>query len=518
MSQAGKAGGVSFPEDKSGRRRSTLAGQQVFAAAVADLDPQAAADILADKKWRHTYLQPIYDQVTLAIQTAENALQIAHCGLDALYAQFEFVRAGESMPIPAAMQAYGRHNFHTYTIKGGSDKPPGRLEIPYHGKILSGQKLMAQLGEWEVNGIIEPSHASAIRRVHANPAWLDMSDQTIVLLGAGAEMGPLIPLSHWRANIVAVDVDIGETWRRLIEIARGSNGTFHMPVRVEPDDAADSDLALQAGCNLITETPEIGAWLAEFEGPLTIGNYAYMDGAQHVQVSLAMDAIVTQLTAARDDISVAYLLTPTDTYAIPEAAAQAAEEQYQEWKVARAWSSPKLWQVPLRVLSGKRFFTPNIREMIPAAGGKKYGISDCLVVQQGPNYALAKRLQQWRAVTARAAGVPVSANVAPATTTHSVVKNKALAAAYAGADRFQIEIFQPETSNALMAALLVHDLRYPGSAANPAVALANPLELFMEGANHNGLWRTGFAARSVLEIAALLGWRHVNELQHYEYE
>src|SRR5690606_5475346 len=117
------------------------------------------------------------------------------------------------------------------------------------------------------------------------------------------------------------------------------------------------------------------------------------------------------------------------------------------------------------------------------AEGWRVGITDALVLQQGPNYALAKRLQQWRAITARAKGVRVSANVAPATTTQSVIKNIALAAAYAGADHFGVEIFRPETSNALMAALLIHDLRYPEAMANPVMPLPHPFALLMEGAN-----------------------------------
>ncbi|WP_284284871.1 hypothetical protein [Arsenicicoccus piscis] len=57
-------------------------------------------------------------------------------------------------------------------------------------------------------------------------------------------------------------------------------------------------------------------------------------------------------------------------------------------------------------------------------------------------------------------------NVAPPTRTRSVTKNRALAAAYAGAHWFGIEVFEPATSNTLMAALLVHDLRgWLGAAA-----------------------------------------------------
>jgi len=56
-----------------------------------------------------------------------------------------------------------------------------------------------------------------------------------------------------------------------------------------------------------------------------------------------------------------------------------------------------------------------------------------------------------------------------------------------------------------MAALLVHDLRNPDSPANPSTELINPMDLFARGANHGGLWRTAYAPRSVLGIAALLG-------------
>ncbi len=64
----------------------------------------------------------------------------------------------------------------------------------------------------------------------------------------------------------------------------------------------------------------------------------------------------------------------------------------------------------------------------------------------------------------------MSLKVAPPTRTRSVLKNRALAAAYAGAHRFGIEVFEPGTSNTLMAALLVHDLNAGTAAARAPVA------------------------------------------------
>jgi hypothetical protein len=86
-----------------------------------------------------------------------------------------------------------------------------------------------------------------------------------------------------------------------------------------------------------------------------------------------------------------------------------------------------------------------------------------------------------------------------------VLRNRALAAAYAGAHRFGVEVFEPSTSNTLMAALLVHDLREQAAVANPAVPLAHPAEFFWQGANHGGLWRNPHAPRSVLGVAVVLG-------------
>jgi hypothetical protein len=66
-------------------------------------------------------------------------------------------------------------------------------------------------------------------------------------------------------------------------------------------------------------------------------------------------------------------------------------------------------------------------------------------------------------------------------------------------------VFEPATSNTLMAALLVHDLRNPQAVANPGTPLGHPMELFWQGANHGGLWRNAYDPRSVLGLAMVLG-------------
>ena len=190
-------------------------------------------------------------------------------------------------------------------------------------------------------------------------------------------------------------------------------------------------------------------------------------------------------SAPRPDTALAYLATPTDVFAVPAGAVTTSNENYAH--------SRRLVRGALRLASGGRLLQRNYPP------GVEIGVCDALIPQQGPNYALAKRIQRWRAISARDAGATVSMNVAPATRTTSVVKNRALAAAYAGAHRFGVEVFEPATSNVLMAALLVHDLR------SNRTPLADPWREEAYAAAHGGLWTAAYHPRSALGLAAALG-------------
>ena len=126
-------------------------------------------------------------------------------------------------------------------------------------------------------------------------------------------------------------------------------------------------------------------------------------------------------------------------------------------------------------------------------------------VAQGPNYILAKRMQHWRAVIARSKGCIVSSNIAPATSTQSVVQNRTFAWAYEGLPYFKpYEIFAPETSNAVMSAILFSDLNNPKSAGNPQTSLKNPNQLFSHGSFHGGNWRCAYEVDSIGETSVLI--------------
>jgi hypothetical protein len=379
----------------------------------------------------------------------------------------------------------------TVEIAGTGTAEP-ELSLPYRGTRLRGDALHRRLTTWAEAGVLEPSAVDAVRLVAEHPEWLALDGHRVVVLGAGAEMGPLPSLLRWGATVVAVDLPRPELWTRVLRTAREGAGRLLVPVQgtgAEPAD--DGALARAAGADLLHDLPAVAAWLQGVEtsgGRLVLGNYVYADGATNVRVSVAVDALTRRLQERRDDLALAFLATPTDVFAVPGEAVDHATAAYE----GRSRTA-RLAGRPLRMVSGGRLLR---RPYVP---GSDPGINDTLVPQQGPNYTLAKRLQRWRAAVARDAGVPVSFKVAPPTRTRSVVKNRALAAAYAGAHRFGVEVFEPATSNTLMAALLVHDLQ------TGAQALGHPWRDEAHAAVHGGLWRAPYEPRSALGLAALLG-------------
>jgi hypothetical protein len=473
--------GVVFP--LVGTQRSTSAlGRAVVADALRAVDPIGARAAEGETSWRREYRVHFRRLVEAGLDSPAAAVEIARAGLDSLHARLRFSTVDGEIGLDEAPLLPVAEPLRTYEISGAA-RPEPELVLPYRGGHLRGKELLARLDSWVTQGIIEPSCASAVALVAENPQWLALPGRSVVVLGAGAEMGPLTALLRWGADVVAVDLPRPGIWQRLLGVARRYGGRLRVPAHGPADGSTGAGL----GADLLHEVNRVGAWLSELDGPLTMGNYAYADGAVHVRVTAAVDTLTRHLLATRDDVGLAFLATPTDIFAVPGDAVAEATRRY-----ALPNGIARLRQ-PMRVASGGRLFARNYPP------GADPGINDSLVLQQGPNYALAKRMQRWRACVSRADGRPVSLRIAPATRTRSVVKNRLLGAAFAGAHRFGVEVFEPATSNTLMAAMLVHDLCF-----GPP-ALAHPWQDEADGAAHGGLWRIPYAPRSVLGIAVLFG-------------
>ena len=486
---------VVFPASADGRRSTTAVGRAVVADALRQVDPVGAADAERDANWRTGYVVHFRRLVEAGLASKEAAVSVARDGLESLHRRMRVVRAGgEESGLDTLLSAPAQRLITTVTVPGAGEAADG-LSLPYRGVGLRGGALLRRLETWVDDGVIEPSCADAVRTVAAHPEWLRLPGRTVAVLGAGAEVGPLAPLLSWGARVIAVDLPHPPIWERVLDTARRSGGTLLVPVAAqEPGQpqagSGNEAIAQRAGLDLASDIPAAAGWLASMDGPLVLGNYVYADGAANVRLAAALDALTVRLLAERDDAALAFLATPTDVFAVPaDAVAQSAR--------AYATRSPaaKLAGQALRTLSGGRLLC---RAYPPGADA---GINDSLVPQQGPNYALAKRLQRWRATLARETGTTVSMNIAPPTRTRSVMKNRILAAAYAGAHRFGVEVFEPATCKVLMAALLVHDLHTGGGPAH-----AHPWQDEAHAAAHGGLWRIAYTPRSALTLAAALGY------------
>jgi len=493
--------GIVFPF-VNGDRSTTDAGKKIFAATFKAVgEDKLAQDVLDEKNWRSRYIKHFMKHVEISLKSPENALASAKAGLEYMHNNFEFIRDGKTMKIAEAMKAI-TGSFETGFIKGKKPKPSTtELVVPYKGRQLKGDDLIRQLKKWTDYGTIEPSAADAISMVIKNGKWVDLTDKYFVLLGAGSAMGPYLILMALGANIIAVDLDRAGIWERLIKIAEDSYGTLTFPLKKpQKECATPKELYENAGSNLITQAPEINNWLQTVypDKNLTVGCYVYLDGENHVKVVLACDAIMKGMSEKRKT-ALAFLCTPTDIHVIPDEARRAALNQYNSLN----WRN--LLVLPIRTFMGHKMLTKNSLKPIKSAQGQEFSIVDGLAAAQGPNYALAKRMQHWRAVVARSIGCIVSSHIAPSTSTASVVHNRQFAWAYDGMPYFKpFEIFEQDTSNAVMSSILIHDINNPKAAANPDFVLHNPLELFKYNSFNGGVWRNAYKVGSVGEVSVIV--------------
>lgn len=471
----GAGDGVTFPQS-AGARPTTPTGRGILADAAAAVDYRLAERVTALHRWRNEYAGVFRDLTAAAAASPAASTAIAQAGLESMRAHMVLDRDGEDRPLQDAF-ALPQARLVGHTVRGAGP-PVTELRLPYRGQELSGAALVDQLQRWRERKVIEPSVAVAIGKVVEHPEWLSLPGRRIAIVGAASEIGPFGPLCSWGAHVIAIDLPTEGVQRRISQTAHDGAGTVTAP--------ATSD-ATANGVDLIRGLPELGHWLEQAAGDdaLVLGMYAYADGGLHVRLIAAFDALASHVVERRPGTAIAGLATPTDAFVVPDDAVRDARGAW------RSRGARRLVQLPLQLCSGRRLFAPAYADGEPVA--------DVLITQQGPNYALAKRLQRWRAIVGDQHNDPVSFNVAPPSWTRSVIKNRLLAAAYAGARHFGVEIFAPDTCRVLMAALLVHDLH---EQAGPH---EHPEALLSDGAAHGGLWRIAYDPRSVLSIAALAG-------------
>uniref|UniRef100_A0A7S1L587 very-long-chain (3R)-3-hydroxyacyl-CoA dehydratase n=1 Tax=Neobodo designis TaxID=312471 RepID=A0A7S1L587_NEODS len=507
------ASGVEFPLDKKSNARSTtIVNQGTYVAAVKDVDPEASAAAAKEKNWRYGYAKHVVRNVEISCKSNATCLKVAKAGLDYLHANFEFVTKDGTMSVADAMTKIPG-TFQTYTIEGtGKRAKDFEYTVPYQKfesktvNNLKGKALLEQLDKWVAKGVIEADARDAVAAMVKQPELHStaLQDRYFVLLGAGSAMGPLRVLLELGANIIAVDINREPVWKRLIEMARNSPGKMIIPVSKDPKTIKDdAELAQCAGADLLNDTPKIANWVMDQQPgkQLVLGCYAYLDSALFVRLAIAMDAIVARVLEKRKNAALGFLCSPTDVFVTSDETHEAR---------AKALKRVPWWQSLLKLVLPKKMLVKNAIRQVKSDDGKTFSIVDGLAVAQGPNYALAKRLQHWRCMLAREAGHTVSTNIAPSTATVSVVHNPQFAAAYKGMGYFApMEIVYQDLSNAMMTAVLINDVCNPKSPANASFKLDNQIRLFAYGSCHFGIWRMAYKCGSIGEVSALIGYMKI---------
>ncbi|MEV7623488.1 hypothetical protein [Actinoplanes sp. NPDC089786] len=177
---------IDYPVDADGRRSSLAFGRAVVADALRAADPAAAAAAERETDWRKGYVKHFIRLTALA------SPEVAAAGLASVHRRIETPDLAGPELTPETIT--------------GSGTPEREVTLPYRGQLLRGEALDRRLDAWVSAGIIEPSCAAAVREVVANPDWLDLAGRTLVVLGAGAEMGPLPAWLGWGGTVIGVDL------------------------------------------------------------------------------------------------------------------------------------------------------------------------------------------------------------------------------------------------------------------------------------------------------------------------
>lgn len=534
------ASGVSFPADARGVRRTTGPAKSVWAAAALGLGNEEgaalAAELLAEKDWRHGYAKYAVRLAELQ-SVAPPARCVASCeaGLTAAAETFQWLREdGSCVSLRDAMDAPGRA-LSTEIVRGGGGengadtaKGADAMTIERERERLFGDAAIARARGWAEDGCVEPDVVDALESLRARSddwAGADLGDTLFALLGGTSELCPLVPLLRLGAHVAVVAREGAKLEEAVSEAARSETGTLYVPLTETNSSNSES----RRGADLAARAPEIRAWLesvfaAGTFSRVVVGAYAYADGEAHVRATLASDLVLAGLhkTLGPSRVAAAFLSSPGTAFPIPRAAWRHAKGQERD---AEANEGAFHWRKLVGLVCGGGF-APNCRAPLArtrvdttdrrlSETSELAYVHDGHVILQGPNYALAKTLQNWRAVACGANGVATSANMAPGSRTKSMRHVKAVAIALEGQKHFPpLRPFDADETRETMASLALRDLGADRDARLGRAAPekkksdeknAHPMDVFGRHAVHGGTWRCPWSVDSIGRASVVAG-------------
>jgi hypothetical protein len=255
--------------------------------------------------------------------------------------------------------------------------------------------------------------------------------------------------------------------------------------------------------NLLEAPAETAAAISAFaaDGAVHICNFAYASGASREwRLGAAMNAVATHIEPELIR-SISLLVSPTTTATLQPESAHAALQR----NTARpAWQSALL---RTGLLQAPGFFE---------AHGVR--IARATVSIQGLSYQAAQYISKLAASETfavhgtdlraeRSQPITVSANVAGITRTRSLA-HPLFQAAFIGAPRFGVRIFDPATTRALSGLLILHDLLCPTAPGAAAVQPTDPrlkASLLASQQVHGGIYSMPYVLEGAIRAAAVIG-------------
>jgi hypothetical protein len=363
------------------------------------------------------------------------------------------------------------------------------VEVPFEGKLWRGREVVALAerlyGAHQITRAACDALTWIVDHAAAHGGRISLYNQRFALLGAAAELAPTRHLLQAGASVLWVDP--------ADPLALRASGQELGGVLVWSEQARD----------LLVEPAAVLSAINEFAGKsaVHIGMFAYAGGeSQEWRLGAVMNAITASLDPSLVR-SVALLVSPTSPGTLEPESVKAAETRRQ---------NAPFWQ---RALARVGILSrPGHHELGAEA------IALATVSIQGLSYQAAQYISKIAAAESYAVygndlyaeqprSLTVSANVGGVTRTRSLA-HPVFEAAFQGAPHFGVRIFEAETTRALSALLMLHDLLNPSApgAAREIDGKAREHAARVHAQQvHGGLYGLPYELEGVIRCAAVLG-------------
>jgi len=433
----------------------------------------------SSKAFKRSYPHDMVDFESARLASPKRAEIATHIA-DMSAGLFEY-DAGDRVPLADHMASYSDVELPDAKVTHFGASAGWQPAVPYRGTDYDGRAVRDLNTRLRQEGKISANAAQGVDwildRIDANGGRLDLTGRRFVMLGAAAELAPTAKLLRAGATVLWVDLAEPEAALERHAPLETLSGEVHV---------------VEGARNLLTEPKAIAAAVARFAGDdaVDIGLFAYAPGkGRELRLAGAMEAIVRALPKKTVG-SVGLYISPTVVGQV--------QPGCREWTEQR---KPRGWQ---KLLTTLRLLSPEGHVGEPAR------VARSVVSLQGPGYQAAQYLtkvcsaERW---SVQEGGPSLSTNVAGITNTKSL-SHPIFQVAFKGADSFNIQIFEPETTRPLSALIYLRDVLDPEAPGARGRSYSSEVERAAGALSqqvHGGVYTLPWHFEQAIRIATVIG-------------